>query len=154
MPRRALGPGPPRSRVRKLKNPYFVQAPIDGLTFRLVLLLFLFSVHFVFVEFRPTRESFGMAGGPRFWALGVDSGPRGGAFEGVVGPPRNNAKYMYFIGAQTAPTSSGQECCASRMQAMDIGRRVSERVREPVSEWGAQHTGVCRMIGAVNPINS
>ncbi len=25
-----------------------------------------------------------MARGPRFWALGVDSGPRGGAFEGIV----------------------------------------------------------------------
>ncbi len=35
----------------------------------------------------PTRESFGMArGGPRFWALGVDSGPRGGAFEGILDP--------------------------------------------------------------------
>ncbi len=27
-----------------------------------------------------------MAGGPRFWALGVDSGPRGGAFEGFLDP--------------------------------------------------------------------
>jgi hypothetical protein len=41
-----------------------------------------------FVEFWPARESFGMARGLRFWALVVDSGPRGGAFEGILGPPK------------------------------------------------------------------
>ncbi len=29
-----------------------------------------------------------MARGPRFWALGVDSGPRGGAFEGIMDPQK------------------------------------------------------------------
>ena len=67
---------------------------VSCLTFRLIF--------YLFVEFWPTRESFGMARGPRFWALGIDSGPRGGAFEGIV-DPQNNKKYM-LIGAQTAPT--------------------------------------------------
>ncbi len=49
-------------------------------------------MYVVIVEFWPTRESFGMARGPRFWALGVDSGPRGGAFEGALDPPKNNNK--------------------------------------------------------------
>ncbi len=30
--------------------------------------------------------------GPRFWALGLDSGPRGGAFEGVWDPRNKNKK--------------------------------------------------------------
>jgi hypothetical protein len=42
---------------------------------------------FLFFELWPTRESFRMARGLRFWALGVDSGPRGGAFEGILDPP-------------------------------------------------------------------
>jgi hypothetical protein len=41
-----------------------------------------------FVELWPTRESLGMARGLRVWALGVDSGPRGGAVEGIVDPPK------------------------------------------------------------------
>ncbi len=44
-----------------------------------------------------------MARGPRFWALGVDSGPRGGAVEGILDP--NNNKTNIFISAQTAPTT-------------------------------------------------
>ena len=59
------------------------------LTFRLIF--------YFFVEFWPTRESFGMARGPRFWALGVDSGPRGGAFEGILDPPKNNNIYIYIV---------------------------------------------------------
>ena len=47
------------------------------------------STHFLFfVEFWPTRESFGMARGPRFWPLGVDSGHRGGAFGAIFDPPK------------------------------------------------------------------
>ncbi len=46
------------------------------------------SLFISFVEFWPARESFGMARGLRFWALGVDSGPRGGAFEGISDPPK------------------------------------------------------------------
>ena len=42
-----------------------------------------------------------MARGPRFWALGVDSGPRGGAFEVIVDPPKSQIIYS-FIGAQMA----------------------------------------------------
>jgi hypothetical protein len=42
----------------------------------------------LFVEFWPIRASFGMARGPRFWALGVDSGPREGAFEGILDPQK------------------------------------------------------------------
>ncbi len=45
-----------------------------------------------------------MARGPRFWALGVDSGPRGGAFKGILDPPTSFKKQRFFIGAQTAPT--------------------------------------------------
>jgi hypothetical protein len=56
-----------------------------------------------------TRESFGMAGGLRFWALGVDSGPRRGAFEGILDPPNNTNTYM-LIGAQTAPTVAVSYC--------------------------------------------
>ena len=41
-----------------------------------------------FDEFWPTQESFGMARGLRFWALGADSGPRGRAFEWVLDPPK------------------------------------------------------------------
>ncbi len=63
------------------------------LTFRLIFCFF--------VEVWPTRESFGMARGPRFWALGVDSGPRGGAFEGILDP--KIIEHIFFIGAQTAP---------------------------------------------------
>ncbi len=77
------------------------------------------SSHCLFaVEFWPTRESFGMARGPPFWALGLDSGPREGAFEGMLDPPEiikhidsywcpNGAllaPYWRPIGAQTAPT--------------------------------------------------
>ncbi len=58
-----------------------VSVHLSCLTFRII---FLFLV-----EFWPTRESFGMARGPRFCALGVDSGPRGGAFEGFWTPPNN-----------------------------------------------------------------
>ncbi len=48
--------------------------------------LIIFSVFTDFAEFWTTRESFGMARGLRFWALGVDSGPRGGAVEGILDP--------------------------------------------------------------------
>ncbi len=41
-----------------------------------------------------------MARGPRFWALGVDSGPRGGAFEGVWDPPKTIKNTCIFISAQ------------------------------------------------------
>ncbi len=37
-----------------------------------------------------------MARGPRFWALGVDFGPRGGAFEGIV-DPKNNNKHICLL---------------------------------------------------------
>jgi hypothetical protein len=50
-----------------------------------------------FVEFWPTRESFGMARGLRFWALGVDSGPRGGAFEGILDPPKLYKIYFLLV---------------------------------------------------------
>ncbi len=55
---------------------------------------------FVFVVVWPTRESFGMARGPRFWALGIDPGPRGGAFEGMLNPQQIITN-IFFIGAQT-----------------------------------------------------
>ena len=45
------------------------------------------STHFLFLFVR----------GPRFWALGVDSGPRGGAFEGVL-DPRKNKIYIFLLG--------------------------------------------------------
>ena len=65
-----------------------VCTPIQGtfrptfscLTFRLIC--------YLFVEFWPIRASFGMARGLRFWALGVDSGPREGAFEGIWDPTK------------------------------------------------------------------
>ncbi len=60
-------------------------------------------IFYLLGEVWPTRESFGMPRGPRFWPLGVDYGPRGGAFEGFV-DPKNNEKHMFFIGAQTVPT--------------------------------------------------
>ncbi len=48
------------------------------------------STHFyLFVECWPTRESFGMARGPRLWALGVDSGPRGGSFDRILDPHKS-----------------------------------------------------------------
>jgi hypothetical protein len=65
------------------------------LTFRLMF--------YLFVEFWPTRESFGMARGLRFWALEVDAGPRGGAFEGILDLPKI-IKIDICISAQTAPT--------------------------------------------------
>ncbi len=66
------------------------------------------STHFLFfVEFWPTRESFGMARGLPFWALGVDTGPRGRAFEWIL-DPRTNTKYI-CIGAQTAPRVGGPQ---------------------------------------------
>ncbi len=37
-----------------------------------------------------------MARGPRFWALGVDSGPRGGACEGIL-DPKNNEKLVFLL---------------------------------------------------------
>ena len=43
-----------------------------------------------------------MARGPRFWALGVESGPRGGGFEGLLDLQHTNT--FRFIDAQTAPT--------------------------------------------------
>ncbi len=56
-----------------------------------------FRLCFLFVDFWPTRESFGMARGPRFWAQGVDSGPRGGAFEGILDPqPIITNIYLYW----------------------------------------------------------
>ncbi len=60
------------------------------LTFRLI---FLFCVD----EFWPTGESFGMARGPRFGAQGFDSGPRGGAFEGILDPQQIiENMYLYW----------------------------------------------------------
>jgi hypothetical protein len=55
------------------------------------------STHFLlcFVGVWPTRESFGMARGPRFWALGVDSGLRGEAFEGLL-EPQSDKTYIYI----------------------------------------------------------
>ena len=60
-----------------------------------------------------------MARGPRFWALGVDCGPRGGAFEGILDPPKNNKKYMYLylvfgrfpaeLGPETRSNGSGSK---------------------------------------------
>jgi hypothetical protein len=58
------------------------------LTFRLLVLLF--------GEFWPTRDSFGMARGLRFWALGIDSGTRGNAFEGIL-DPQNNKTYVFLL---------------------------------------------------------
>ncbi len=49
--------------------PQLANTTLPALTFRLIL--------YLFVDFWQTRESFGMARGLRFWALGVDSGPRG-----------------------------------------------------------------------------
>ncbi len=67
------------------------------------------STHFyLFVEFWPTRESFGMAQGPRFWALGVDAGPRGGAFE-VALDPQNNKKRIFVLVPKWASTVSSIE---------------------------------------------
>ncbi len=37
-----------------------------------------------------------MARGPRFWPLGVDSGPRGWAFEGILDPSQNH-NYIYIF---------------------------------------------------------
>ena len=39
---------------------------------------------------------FCFCGGPRFRALGVDSGPRGGAFEGVLDPRNKHNKTWLF----------------------------------------------------------
>ncbi len=57
-----------------------------------------FSTHFFdfIVEFWPTRESFAMGRGLRFWALGVDSGPRGGACEGIL-DPRFFFKHIFLL---------------------------------------------------------
>ncbi len=81
---------PPRAGVRAWilhRVPHDLASTKPCLTFRLIVSLF--------VEFWPTRESLGMARGLRFWALGVDSGPRGGAFEGILDPPKI-IKTTYF----------------------------------------------------------
>ncbi len=65
-----------------------VCTPIQG-TFRPTLSCLTFRlICYLFVEFWPIRASFGMARGLRFWALGVDSGPREGAFEGIWDPTK------------------------------------------------------------------
>ncbi len=61
---------------------------VPCLTFRLIFIFF--------VEVWPARESFGMARGPRFKALGADSGPRGGVLRGF-GTPTNNKKYICVL---------------------------------------------------------
>ncbi len=65
-------------------------AGIRCLTFRLIF--------YLLAEIWPTRESFGMARGPRVWALGVDSGPRGRACDVILDPPPTLiSKNVFFV---------------------------------------------------------
>ena len=63
----------------------------------------------MFVPDVSTHFLFFVVGGPRFRALGVDSGPRGGAFEGVLDPQAIITNIYIFISAQRAPTQRGRQ---------------------------------------------
>jgi hypothetical protein len=59
-----------------------------------------------FDEFWPTRESFGLARGRRFGSPGGDSGPQGGAFEGILDPSKiikDTHIYIYIWRRPTSP---------------------------------------------------
>ncbi len=112
-------------------NTCFSSGPrISYLTFRLIFDLF--------VEFLPTRESFGVARGPRFWALGVDSGPRGVAFEGIWDPPKIiKHKYLYWCpnGAYDLMLTRLELAFGpSRLRRRD--RRAADRRRHRSNETG------------------
>ncbi len=63
------------------------------------------TLGFLLHGFWAGRESSGWLGDLVSGPYGVDSGPRGGAFEEVLDPPQSHKTNICFGGAQRAPTS-------------------------------------------------
>ncbi len=92
-----------------------------------------------------------MARGPRFWALGVDSWPRGGALEGVWDPQKIIKTYL-SIGAQTAPTTSGASRDGGRVPFALSSLGEGRPLLGPISAASRRHVFDTHVEAEVNTI--
>ncbi len=90
-----------------------------------------------------------MARGPRFWALGVDSGPREETFEVILDPPKDHGKYKFLlVPNRTAPW---RELAAAK--GLATGHNLEHTLLGAGTTVIRPHTGVALMGPAPNPMN-